>query len=54
MLAVTAGGSGRLGLTKALSASLEIDAIYSQYFDHVYVYDRWGAFAALGLELRIE
>lgn len=54
MLTLTVGGTFRQKLAEALAISVNVDGLYSQFLDHIYVYDRWGLFTASTLELVIE
>ncbi len=54
LFALTLGGGLRYGLTDAFSAGLEVEGVYTQFLDHIYVYDRLGLFTATTLELEID
>jgi hypothetical protein len=36
------------------SASLEVQGIYTQFLDHILVFDRFGVFTATTLEMEVE
>lgn len=54
LFGVTAGGNVRYQLTEMFSASLEVQGIYTQFLDHIYVFDRFGVFTATTLEMEVE
>lgn len=54
LFGITVGGSIRHALTEALTAGLQIDGIYTQFLDHIYLFDRWGVFTATTLEVLVE
>jgi hypothetical protein len=54
MLTATVGGSIRQRLGEALALGLAVDGQYSQFLDHIFVFDRWGLFTASTLELVLE
>jgi hypothetical protein len=48
------GGLGlRAGLTEALSLGIEANGIYTQFLDHLYIFDRVGVFTASTMELEL-
>jgi hypothetical protein len=54
MLPAKVGGSIRQRLGEALALGLAVDGQYSQFLDHIFVFDRWGLFTASTLELVLE
>lgn len=55
LFGVTGGGSARFQLVPDyLSVTLEAQGIYTQFLDHIYVFDRFGVFAASTFELEVE
>lgn len=48
------GGSFRQKVSDTFALGLNIDGLYSQFLDHIYVFDRWGLFTASTLELVLE
>jgi hypothetical protein len=54
LLGLTLGAGTRYALTDALAAGLQVEGIYTQFLDHIYLYDRWGLFTATTLELEID
>jgi len=54
LFAATLGGRLKHELTDNLSAGLQVDGIYTQFLDHIYIFDRIGVFTATTLELEVE
>jgi hypothetical protein len=54
LFGVTAGGGVRYQLTESLSAGVQVEAIYTQFLDHLYVFDRLGLFTATTIEMEVE
>ena len=54
LFGVTAGGFFRYELTPGFAAGLSVDAVYTQFLDHIFVVDRFGVFTASTLELVVE
>ncbi len=54
LLGVTFGGSVRYALASILSAQLNVEGLYNQYLDHIYVTNRFGLFTAATLELEVD
>jgi hypothetical protein len=55
LFGVTVGGTARLQLIPDLLAvTLEAQGIYTQFLDHIYVFDRIGVFTATTFELEVE
>jgi hypothetical protein len=55
LFGVTVGATARLQLIPDLLAvTLEAQGIYTQFLDHIYVFDRVGVFTATTLELEVE
>jgi hypothetical protein len=54
LFGVTAGGGIRYQLTESLSANVQVEGIYTQFLDHIYVFDRLGLFTATTIEVEVE
>lgn len=54
LFGVTVGGGVRYKLSEIFSAQVQVEGIYTQFLDHVYVFDRLGLFTATTLELEVE
>jgi len=54
LFGVTVGGGIRYQLSEVFSASVQVEGIYTQFLDHLYVYDRLGVFSATMLEMEVE
>jgi hypothetical protein len=54
LFAVTAGAQAERKLTDGLLVKLQVDGIYTQFLDHIYIFDRLGVFTATTLELEVE
>jgi hypothetical protein len=54
VFAVTLGSGLRVGVNDVLSLGVQIEGIYTQFLDHLYIFDRWGLFTASTLELEID
>lgn len=54
MLAATLGLSARYQLSEIFSASVQVEGIYSQYLDHLYIFDRFGVFTSTNIDLEID
>lgn len=54
LFGVTLGGGARFALSDIFAINVQIDGVYTQLLDHIYVYDRWGLFTATTLEIGVE
>lgn len=54
MFALTFGGGARYQLSDIFAVSLQVEAIYSQYLDHLYIFDRLGVFTATSIDMEID
>jgi len=54
LFGVTAGSGIRVGLTEVLALSFQAEGIYTQFLDHLYIFDRWGLFTASTLEIEVD
>jgi hypothetical protein len=55
LVSATVGGTVRYQLLpELLAVTLEAQGIYTQFLDHIYVFDRVGGFAAATIELEVE
>lgn len=54
MFAATLGLGARYQLTEIFSASIQVEGIYSQYLDHLYIFDRLGVFTATNIDMEID
>jgi hypothetical protein len=54
MLAATLGLGARYQLSELFSASIQVEGIYSQYLDHLYIFDRIGVFTAANIDMEID
>lgn len=54
LFGVTLGGSARFALSDIFAINVQVDGVYTQFLDHIYVYDRWGLFTATTLEIGVE
>lgn len=54
LFGVTVGGSVRQKVNDVLAFGFAVDGIYTQYLDHIYVFDRWGLFTASTMEVVVE
>jgi hypothetical protein len=54
LFGVTVGGGVRYQLSEIFAASVQVEGIYTQFLDHVYVYDRLGLFTATTIEMEVE
>jgi Protein of unknown function (DUF3570) len=54
LFAITFGGGLRYGFTDAFAVNLQVEGIYTQFLDHIYIYDRVGLFTATTFELEID
>jgi hypothetical protein len=52
--ALTAGLGARYKLSDLFSASVQVDAIYTQYLDHLYLFDRIGVFSSANIDMEID
>ena len=53
-MGVTLGANVRYALARILSAQIQVEGLYNQYFDHIYVFNRFGLFTAATLELEVD
>ncbi len=54
LFGVTLGGGIRYKLTDIFAVTVQAEGVYTQFLDHIYVYDRWALFTATTLELGLE
>jgi hypothetical protein len=54
LFGVTAGGTVRYQLSELFAAQVEVQGIYTQFLDHIYIFDRLGVFTATTLEMEVE
>lgn len=54
MMGVTAGANFRASFARVLALQLQVEGLYNQYFDHIYVFDRLGLFTAATIELEVD
>nr|WP_240807008.1 DUF3570 domain-containing protein [Polyangium spumosum] len=54
LMGFTLGANVRYALARVLSAQLQVEGLYNQYFDHIYVFNRFGLFTAATLELEVD
>jgi hypothetical protein len=54
LLGVTLGAGVRYKLTDIFAVTVQAEGVYTQFLDHIYVYDRWSLFTATTLELGLE
>lgn len=54
LFAITFGGGVRYALTDFFAVQLQVEGIYTQFLDHIYLYDRLGLFTATTFELEID
>lgn len=54
LLTVTVGNGVRAQLTEMLALALQVEGLYTQFLDHLYIVDRWGLFTASTLELTFD
>lgn len=54
MFGLTLGGSARYQLSELFAVSLQVEAIYSQYLDHLYIFDRLGVFTSTNIDMEID
>ncbi|MDI1434087.1 DUF3570 domain-containing protein [Polyangium sorediatum] len=54
LMGFTLGANARYALARVLSAQLQVEGLYNQYFDHIYVFNRFGLFTAVTLELEVD
>ena len=52
--AATFGLGARYKLSDLFAASLQVDGIYTQYLDHLYLFDRIGVFTSANIDLEID
>jgi len=54
LFGLTLGGTARFALSEIFAINVQVDGVYTQFLDHIYVYDRWGLFTATTLEIGVE
>lgn len=54
LLTVTLGSGLAAQLTEVVGVAVQIEGLYTQFFDHLYIVDRWGLFTASTLELTFD
>jgi Protein of unknown function (DUF3570) len=54
MFAATLGLSARYQLSEIFSATIQVEGIYSQYLDHLYIFDRLGVFTSTNIDMEID
>jgi len=51
---LTLGLGARYQLSEIFSASLQVEGIYTQYLDHLYMFDRIGVFTSTNIDMEID
>lgn len=54
LFGLTAGGAVRFALSDVFAIGVQVEGIYTQFLDAIYVYDRLGLFTATTLEIGVE
>ena len=54
LLAVTGGLGLRSAFSRVVSLSVQVEGVYTQFLDDLYLFDRWGVFTASNLELEFD
>src|SRR5690606_6772392 len=54
LFTVTAALGGRVALSEAAALGLTLEGIYTQFLDHLYLYEKYGLFTASVLEIQID
>lgn len=54
MFGATFGLNARYQLSEAFSASVQVEGIYSQYLDHLYLFDRLGVFTSTNIDMEFD
>ncbi|MEZ4302384.1 MAG: DUF3570 domain-containing protein [Polyangiaceae bacterium] len=54
MFALTLGMYARYQLSETFAASVQVEGIYSQYLDHLYIFDRLGVFTSTSIDMEID
>jgi hypothetical protein len=54
LFGATFGGGLRWAMSEVFSLNVLAEAVYTQFLDTIYVYDRWGFFSATTLEFAVE
>lgn len=54
LFGVTAGASVRYPISDMFAAQIQVEGIYTQFLDHIYVVDRLGLFTTTTIEMEIE
>ena len=54
LMGVTLGGTARFALSDIFAVNVQVDGVYTQFLDAIYVYDRLGLFTATTLEIGVE
>ena len=54
LFGVTLGAGARFALSDIFAVNVQVDGVYTQFLDAIYVYDRWGLFTATTLEIGVE
>lgn len=54
LFGITAGGGVRYQLSEMFAASVQVEGVYTQFLDHLYIFDRFGLFTATTLEMEVE
>ena len=54
LFTVTFGNGVKAQLTEVVALALQVEGLYTQFLDHLYIVDRWGLFTASTLELTFD
>jgi Protein of unknown function (DUF3570) len=54
LFGVTLGGGLRWALSDIFAVNLQVEGVYTQFLNDIYVYDRWGLFTATTIEVGVE
>jgi hypothetical protein len=54
LFGATVGGTARYQLSEMFAAQIEVQGIYTQFLDHIYIFDRVGVFTATTIEMEVE
>lgn len=54
LFGVTIGGGARYSLASFLAAQVQVEGMYTQFLDHIYVWNRFGVLSTATLELEID
>ncbi|UQA57996.1 DUF3570 domain-containing protein [Polyangium aurulentum] len=54
LFGVTFGGGARYALASVLAAQIQVEGMYTQFLDHIYVWNRFGVLSTATLELEVD